>query len=249
MKVWPLLRPLPSPYDKGMSLQRSVEPEWLDQLAAEDPRAIRHRRDLKRINALMLQPGIMAQALAKHWTRGNPRSLLDLGSGDGAFMLRVARRLAARWPEVTVALLDQQNIVSDCTLKAFAALGWKAEPVRADTFDYLEQMHPRVDVLTANLVLHHFSQERLARLLSLAAQSTRLFVACEPRRSKFVLRLSRLLWLIGCSEVARKDAVLSARAGFRGNELSALWPRQDYWELHEDAASLFTHYLVARQVG
>src|SRR5262249_47022298 len=76
-----------------MSLQRSVEPEWLDQLAAKDPR--RHRRDLKLINALMLQ-------LAEHWQGSGPRSLLDVGSGDGTFMLRVARRLAARWPDVTV---------------------------------------------------------------------------------------------------------------------------------------------------
>lgn len=231
-----------------MSLQRSVEPEWLDQLAAEDPRAIRHRRDLKLINALMLQSSIMAEALAKRWLRGNPHSLLDLGSGDGTFMLRVARRLAARWPDVTVTLLDQQKIVSDSTREAFAALGWKAEPVRADVFEYLEQAHPRVDVLTANLFLHHFSQEQLARLLALAAQSTRLFVACEPRRSKFVLRISRLLWLIGCSEVARQDAVLSVLAGFRGRELSASWPGQGHWELYENATKLFTHCLVARQV-
>ena len=232
-----------------MSLQRSVEPEWLDQLAAKDPRAIRHRRDLKLINALMLQSSIMAEALAKHWRGSGPRSLLDVGSGDGTFMLRVARRLAARWPDVRVTLLDQQNIVSGSTREAFAAVGWKAEPVRADVFEYLEQVHPKVDVLTANLFLHHFSPEQLARLLSLAAQSTRLLVACEPRRSKFVLRISRLLWLIGCSELAREDAILSVRAGFRGKELSALWPRQDHWELHEDAARLFTHCLVARQVG
>jgi hypothetical protein len=147
-----------------------------------------------------------------------------------------------------VTLLDQQNIVSDATRQAFAALGWKAKPVRADAFEYLEQLPARVDILTANLVLHHFSQEQLTRLLSLAAQSTRLFAACEPRRSKFVLRISRLLWLIGCSEVARQDAVLSARAGFRGKELSTLWPTEGRWELHEDAARLFTHCFVARQV-
>src|SRR5262249_3633635 len=52
--------------------------------------------------------------------------------------------------------------------------------VHADVFEYLEQVHPRADVLTANLVLHHFSQEQLTRLLSLAAQSTRLLVACAP---------------------------------------------------------------------
>src|SRR5262249_480620 len=83
----------------------------------------------------MLQPSIMAEALAEHWQGSGPRSLLDVGSGDGTFMLRVARRLAARWPDVTVTLLDQQNIVSGSTRKAFAALGWKAEPVHADVFE------------------------------------------------------------------------------------------------------------------
>jgi hypothetical protein len=51
--------------------------------------------------------------------------------------------------------------------------------------------------------------------------------------------------MLGCSEVAREDAIISVRAGFRGKELSELWPRQDHWELQEDAAKLFTHRFVA----
>ena len=58
-----------------MSLPRVVEPEWLDQLAADDPRAIRHRRDLKRINAIIQQSGIMAGALAKYWSRSASRTV------------------------------------------------------------------------------------------------------------------------------------------------------------------------------
>ena len=94
---------------------------------------------LKRINAIILQSGIMAEALAKHWLHDNPRTLLDLGCGDGTFMSRVARRLAPHWRGVTVTLLDQQNIVSSDTRQAFATLGWKAEPVRANVFDYVER--------------------------------------------------------------------------------------------------------------
>jgi hypothetical protein len=229
-----------------MSLPRIVEPEWLDQLLADDPRAIRHRRDLKRINAVIQQSRIMADALAGHWSQSDPSTLLDLGSGDGTFMLRVARRLAPRWRGVTVTLLDQQNIVSRSTREAFTALGWEAEPVRADVFSYLAGMRgSKLGAITANLFLHHFSPEQLAQLMALAVQSTRLFVACEPRRSKFALRLSRFLWMLGCSEVAREDAIISVRAGFRGKELSELWPRQDHWELQEDAAKLFTHRFVA----
>lgn len=230
-----------------MSLPRIIEPEALDQLPASDPRAIRHRRDLKRINGLILQSGIMAEALAKHWTHGLPRDLLDLGSGDGTFMLRVARRLAPRWPGVVLTLLDQQNIVSEETRDAFAALGWTVRAIRGDVFDQLERMQESsVDIITANLFLHHFSNEQLTRLLTLASRRTRLVVACEPRRSKFALRSSRLLWMIGCSKMAREDATISVRAGFRGKELSTLWPAQNPWELHEDTAKLFTHCFVAQ---
>src|SRR5471030_2624950 len=110
------------------SATRSVEREWLDVLPPDDPRAIRSRNDLKRINALMLQGAIMARSLTRTCGSNTPRNLLDLGSGDGTFMLRVARRLAPSWQNVTVTLLDQQNIVSAETLKQFRALRWNAEP-------------------------------------------------------------------------------------------------------------------------
>ena len=44
-------------------MDRRVEPEFLDQLPAEDSRAIRSRRDLQRVNAWMGNVGTMARAL------------------------------------------------------------------------------------------------------------------------------------------------------------------------------------------
>jgi Methyltransferase domain len=230
-----------------MGLLRSVEPELLDQLAADDPRVMRARRDLKRLNAVILQTGIMQRLLVETWGDGKPGTILDLGAGDGTFMLSVARRLAARWPGVTVTLLDQQNIVSRDTREAFGALGWKLETVAADVFAYLEQIKSSgVDIITTNLFLHHFEPEPLRRLFGLAAQSAQRLVACEPRRNKFALRASRLLWAIGCNEISLHDAIVSVRAGFAGQELSALWPDRERWDLDERAARLFTHCFVAR---
>jgi hypothetical protein len=77
-------------------LRRTVEPEILDQLAPDDPRALRARRDLARVNAVMLQDRIIARALLKY-SATPPRVFVDLGSGDGKFTLRVARHLAAHW--------------------------------------------------------------------------------------------------------------------------------------------------------
>ncbi len=105
----------PRTHEGDMSLPRSVEPELLDRMPADDRRAVRARRDLKRLNAVILQTGIMAPILARQWRRGEPRTILDLGTGDGTFMLGVARRLAPRWRDVNVTLLDRQNIVSPQT--------------------------------------------------------------------------------------------------------------------------------------
>lgn len=229
---------------------RCLEPEWLDTLPPDDPRALRSRRDLQRVNAWMLNAGIMTRALLNCSQGRPPRRLLDLGSGDGTFMLRVARRLAPHWPGVTAILLDQQSIVSAETRRQFHSLGWTIETAAADVFDLLERdSRTDVDVICANLFLHHFERERLARLLELAAQRTRCFVACEPRRAAHALAASKLLWAIGCNDVSRHDAVVSVRAGFTGGELSALWPAHAGWTLHEHPARLFTHCFAACRPG
>ena len=230
-----------------MPVVRQIMREWLDELPADDPRAVRSRRDLVRVNAWMLQPVIMARMLRSHSPEA-PRTILDLGGGDGKFMRRVASLLAPGWRNVTVILLDRQSIASRDTLDSFAALGWNVRIMTTDLFDGLEQKEmPNVDIITANLFLHHLTQQRLSRLFARAASLTPLFVACEPRRGALALLGSRLLWVIGCNDVTRHDAVVSVQAGFRESELSELWPRQAAWDLQEYAAGLFTHCFVARR--
>jgi hypothetical protein len=230
-----------------MSLPRLLQPELLDHLPADDPRAMRSRRDLRRINGLMANARAMAGALRVFAANREPHTILDLGSGDGAFMLRVARQLAPHWRKVTIILQDRQNIVSAATREGFAGLGWRAETVSVDVFEFLGRARSTpIDAITANLFLHHFTDDQLTRLFARAAELTSVFVACEPRRAKAVVELSRLLWLVGCNDVSVHDAVASARAGFAGRELSALWPgRAGAWQMRERPAALFTHLFAA----
>jgi hypothetical protein len=222
-------------------LQRCLVPELLDLLPPDDPRAIKSRRDLALINAIMRQSALMAGALAR---LPGPRVVADLGSGDGRFLLSVAKRLARRWPRVTVLICDQQDIVSDRTRAEFGALGWNCEVRRGDIFDTL----PDADIITANLFLHHFEDNALSRLLALAAARAPAFVACEPRRNGFSLLGARLLWALGCNDVTRHDAVASVCAGFNGLELAALWPQDGAalrWRLEERGIFPFTHLFAA----
>jgi hypothetical protein len=228
--------------------ERCVEPEILDQLPADDPRAVRARRDLKRANALMMHHIIMARTLRKYVAAAKPRVLVDLGSGDGTFMLRVAQRLAPRWSHIRVVLVDQTGNVSPETQAEFAALGWQVEMVRASVAEFCSQMRSdRVDAITANLFLHHLSDESLRELFSHAAPRTDLFVTCELQRTAFVREIGRMQWIIGAGEVACHDGVISARAAFREKEISALWPDHRGWRLFEYPKGPMTHVFVAER--
>jgi hypothetical protein len=222
---------------------RLLVPEILDRLAPDDPRALRSRRDLARINGVMRQAAIMARALSDFPA---PKLLADLGGGDGRFLLSVARRLAKRWPGVTVLILDQQAIVSTETRAGFAALGWDCEVRQGDIFQTLPQIAP--DIITVNLFLHHLDDAALARLLALAASRAKGFAACEPHRSTFALLASHLVFALGANDVSRHDAVASVRAGFRDSELSQLWPQAGAWRLGEHAAFAFSHVFKAHAI-
>jgi hypothetical protein len=222
---------------------RALTPEILDFLSPDDPDAMRSRRDLARINAVMRQDAIMAEALANYPA---PKLLTDLGGGDGRFLLGLAGRLAKRWPGVRAVILDRQDIVSDETRARFAALGWHCEVLRGDIFETLPQIEP--DIVLANLFLHHLDDAALTRLLALVAARAKAFVACEPRRSALALLGARLVFVLGANHVSRHDAVASVQAGFRGRELSALWPKDERWRLDERGVFPFTHLFQSHAV-
>lgn len=227
-------------------MQRRIEREWLDELPPGDPRAVRSRRDLRRLNGLMQHASIIAQSLAALEPKPAAGRIVELGAGDGTLMLRVAQRLAGHWPGRHVVLVDRHELASPETRTGFHNLGWDLETVPADVFDWLRAAPAHGSaVLIANLFLHHFPEARLRELFQHAARNASCLVACEPRRTLLPLVCSRALGLIGCNAVTRHDAFISVRAGFTDHELSALWPEGGTWRLSERAAGGFSHVFVA----
>jgi len=232
-------------------MRRTVEPEWLDELPPEDARAARSRDDLKRINVLMGHVHFMERLWRKAKVSNETCRIVELGAGDGSFLLRVARRLAPQVNRMSVALVDRQNLVKRRTRHEFATFGWDVECVRADVFDWLSDARTEPGTgMMANLFLHHFEEEELRTLFRHISVQSNFFAACEPRRAPLALSASRLLGVIGCNSVSRHDAPISVRAGFRDRELSALWPEQKGWQLDEYEAGLFSHcFLAQRRLG
>ena len=227
--------------DKRMKpLPRRVDPEWLDELAADDPRAVRSRRDLRLMNRLMGHGAILRRALIAH-LRVDAPAVAELGAGDGTLLLQVLPRVE----NGRLVFVDRQPVVSAETMVRYAERGLATKIDAADVFEWLAAEGPRFDCIVTNLFLHHFEAPRLRDLFALASKRTSLFVACEPRRARVPLHGSRLLGLIGCNDVTRHDAHVSVRAGFVGDELTRLWPQRAQWSCEERKAGWFSHLFVA----
>jgi SAM-dependent methyltransferase len=222
---------------------RVLQAEWLDELPSGDVRAIRSRADLRRVNAVMGNARHIAAALQMHLPQTEPLRIADLGAGDGALSLAVARRV--KRPRVRLTLVDRSPVVHGITIGQLNALGWHASVAPSDVFAFLSRREEAFDAVFVNLFLHHFDDTALERLLGLVAARTRLFVACEPRRSRLALGGSRLLWALGCNDVTRHDAVVSVRAGFSGSDIRVLWPQDARWQVSERAARPFSHLFTA----
>ena len=222
-------------------MTRILEPELLDELPATDPRAIHSRRDLRRINALMgnARPIIhfVGDYLATRAAK-SPLMIAEIGAGDGNVSSQVVNAIAPQNPVGEVFLVDREP------LQPSRAVGWKVHLVKADIFTWLKEA-PRVDVIIANLFLHHFTDPQLREMFRRCADRCDCFAASEPRRSSMAEWFSRRVGLIGCNEVTKHDAEISVRAGFNGSELSGLWPLEKAWHARERRVGLFTHFFGA----
>jgi hypothetical protein len=228
---------------------RCIEPEFLDALPPEDPGAIHSRRDLRRLNFWMGHSRIMARQLRSSFPRKPARRLVDIGGGDGAFLLSVCQSLGPRWQGTQALIVDRHDLLSAQTRQAFAAAGWQVQVAQRDAMEFLEhKAAPLCEIMVCNLVLHHFPDTALRRLFDFAPQTTSAFLAVEPRRSFLSLTVSKIVGIIGCNSVTRHDAPASVVAGFRDFELSALWPTTSAWRLEERPAGLFSHLFFARRL-
>lgn len=226
-------------------VRRRIEPELLDELPPDDPRAVRSRRDLRRINRLMGNAALLARLLLAGLP-APPRTIVELGSGDGTLMLALARKLAQRWTApIRLQLLDMKPVVQPGTLAAFEQLGWQAEVLPLDLRHWVRGNN-ECDLIVANLFLHHFQEKDLREFFAAFARSTKAFVSCEPRRWRPAFVTTHFLWAIGCNSVTRHDAIASVRAGFRDQELSALWPAGSGFVLREIPGNHASHLFLAR---
>lgn len=185
-------------------MQREVKPEILDELNPWDPRAIRSRADLRRINRLMGNHRWICRELAQLHRQGLPQAI-ELGAGDG----QLAARLLEVHPELRVTAIDLQ--APDPSLAEHPRLTW----IQGDVLDL--QIDCSRAVVISNLFLHHLEADALQHL-GHRLQSAAALLACEPERRPLHLFQAKLGTPL-FNAVTHHDMVVSIEAGFRGREL------------------------------
>jgi hypothetical protein len=221
----------------------------LDNLDPADPRAVRARRDLQRIHHAMASLTILKSLIVRLRWSAAPRSVVDLGAGDGTLLLRLAGAMPA-WGEVKLTLLDQHNAVTTETMDGFSKLRWRARVLCEDALIWARDPAARgTDLCITTLFLHHFEDVDLRSLLAGIAHRCNAFVAVEPRRDVLARVGSRLVGFLGASAVTRGDAVKSVAAGFAAREITDAWPKErDRWHIREFHALPFSHCFSAERL-
>jgi hypothetical protein len=194
---------------------RVVIPEILDHLPADDPEALRSRRDLRRVNFLMGNERWVCRALQR-FPNNTMRGIVEIGAGEGA----LCGKLARLFPQAPVAAYDLAPRPPDLA----PGVAWH----RGDLFD--APPPEEAGVLVANLFLHHFEAEELAAL-GRWMRGFQVLAINEPDRS----RLPHLLgWLAHpwINRVTRHDMHVSIDAGFAQGEIGRLLGL-DGWQIEE----------------
>ncbi len=196
---------------------RVVKSEILDHLPADDPEAMRSRRDLRRINALMGNERWVLRAI-RRFPDAAAKGIVEIGAGDGLLSCKLARI----FPAATVTA---------CDLVARPAglddrVCWRQGDVLADDGP------PVGGVLVANLFLHHFEGASLMALGKLCARYD-VVIFNEPDRSALPHFLGALMWPL-INRVTRHDMHVSISAGFAKGELRGLLGLDEgVWQIRE----------------
>lgn len=186
-------------------MERLIEQELLDSLHAEDPSAMRSRRELRLINAIMGNHRWLETEIRRRIQPG--WRVLELGSGDGTFGSRLVAKGVCE--EAQLAGMD----IAPRPARWPAAATWIQGDVRANDW-------PDAEIVVANLFLHHFEMPTLAQLGSRLPKGCRVLLASEPARRSLHLAQGRLLAILTLfGPVTRHDMLASIRAGFLRDEL------------------------------
>ncbi len=209
-------------------MSRTVSPEILDSLEPDDPRAIRNRREINRLNRMMGNHQWLLNSLQELVPEGS--QIIDLGAGDITFYEHIKGQpiLYSALDRVKPGPSIPQGMQwITCNIESFE--GWEA-----------------YNVITANLFLHQLTDEALGKLGSIWNKTADIMIFNEPLRHPFHRMIApAFLKFGGYGLVTQHDGLVSIEAGFRGGELPGLLGLGENWKIEEHQTLRGSYRMIA----
>jgi 2-polyprenyl-3-methyl-5-hydroxy-6-metoxy-1,4-benzoquinol methylase len=213
----------------GNLTDRILEEEVIDHVDASEPHALRSRRDLRIIDALLGNSRWIERAIRTL----KVDSIVELGAGDG----HLSRKLSRIYPQARITGLDLVQTPND----------WK-HPLHWIQGDLLKTIgETSAQICIGSLVLHHFDREELTELGN-HLQRFSMLVFSEPHRHVQPLTGSYLLRPF-MGKIVRHDMPASIRAGFKKGEIPEFL-KLDHksWSIQESVNILGALRFTARRL-
>jgi 2-polyprenyl-3-methyl-5-hydroxy-6-metoxy-1,4-benzoquinol methylase len=204
---------------------RTVQPELMDDPAADEEQLLAAVRQFRVINILLSRSRSLIRRYILHDARRRGLTsitVIDIGAGGGdiaSWIVAAARRIGIT---AHVICLDK-----DPRIAAFArehTAGMPEISVVCDSADNLTALaatHGPIDYIFANHFLHHLSTAEIVDLLPRVAETARRgYLLNDLRRARLSwLGFMILATLLFRNSFARTDGAISIRRGFTRAEL------------------------------
>ncbi len=196
---------------------RSIANELLDADELDERELVLNLREMARLNRLPGGVGHSVRGVSRLLGDANRASVLDIGTGSGDFVLRLARGRSVSViasdlrPEVLAIARRNLAHTRDVTI------------VEADALA-LPFADGLVDVAHASLLVHHLAPDEVVRALREMRRVSRLGVVINDlRRGRLAFAMTAAAVLgLSRGRYTRHDGVLSARRAYTLDELDGL---------------------------
>ncbi len=196
---------------------RSIANELLDADELDERELMLNLREMARLNRLPGGVGDSVRGVSRLLGDANRASVLDIGTGSGDFVLRLARGRS-----VSVIASDLRPEVLAITRRNLAHTK-DVTIVEADALA-LPFADGLVDVAHASLLVHHLEPDEVVRALREMRRVSRLGVVINDlRRGRLAFAMTAAAVLgLSRGRYTRHDGVLSARRAYTLAELDGL---------------------------
>ncbi len=203
---------------------RSDEPEIMDDLDLEGDVLRQTLKEITRINLLLGGNEVTLngiKSLLAPLKPTKPVRILDIGCGDGEILRIIARWGRKRQVPVELIGIDANEFicsVAEESSKDYPEISFQSLDIFSDKFKAID-----FDIVTATLVMHHFSNNQLDWLINHFSKASIGVVINDLHRHWFAFHSINLLTAIfSRSSMVKNDAGVSVLRAFRKQELQRL---------------------------